>query len=111
MDISTAVSTGQDLSGILAWILAYLLAITVFFFVIHLIIAYLVYRDAKDQNMSAFLWALAIVVLPVVFYFLGIFFYIVAVLVVAVAYAIARSNKGGYRSCAKYSKGKCVKWN
>jgi len=91
-----AVSTGQDITEILAWILAYLIMITIFIFIIHLVIAFLIYRDAKEHNLSAIGWTIVVLILPLVFAMLGLIVYVIAVLVVAVAYTIARSRKHGF---------------
>jgi len=91
-----AVSTGQDITGILAWVSAYLFLITIFIFVLHVVIAYLAYRDANEHGMSASLWVIFILIPPIIFYYIGILYYVFAVLVIAVAYAIARDRKYGF---------------
>lgn len=106
-----AVSTGQDITEILALILIYFLVITFILFIFHAIVAYLVYRDADAHGMSGGLWALFVIILPAIFFLLGLIVYIIAVLVVAIAYAIQRSQAGGFhKTCAKRSGGECVKW-
>jgi RsiW-degrading membrane proteinase PrsW (M82 family) len=107
--ILSAVSTGSDVfSDILLVFLAFLLAIVFIVFLFHLIVAFFIYRDAKEHGMSANLWALIIIMLPAVLLLFGLVMYFIAVLVVAVAYAVSRSNASGGR-CLKYSGGRCVK--
>ena len=100
-----AVSTGQDITEILALILIYFLVITFVLFIFHAIVAYLVYKDADAHGMSGGLWALAVIILPAIFFLLGLIIYIIAVLGIAIAYAIKRSQAGGFHKTCK--KGDC----
>lgn len=51
-NIITAVSTGQDIWGLLAVILLYLLAIIFLMFLVHIVVAYFLYKDAQQHGMS-----------------------------------------------------------
>ena len=110
MDVLTAASTATDITDILAFILLYILMITVAIFVIHMILAFVIYRDAERRGMNGAIWAILIIMLPFVFYFLGIILYLIALLVVIIIYAIARSNTDGFRRCAEYAGGKCKRY-
>jgi uncharacterized membrane protein len=105
-----AVSTQTDINDILALIILYMLAITVILFVVHLIITYMIYKDAEKHSMSAGAWAIVFLVIPFVFWFFGILWYALAILIYAVVYVIARGQGHGYRRCVEKVGGKCKKW-
>jgi len=101
-----AAETGTDLTELMALFLAYLLAIVCVMFLVHVVIAFFIYKDANNHGMNGAIWGAAVVGLVLVLWFLGILVYLIAVLVFAAIYLYKRDGKHGWRCIGEKCKRK-----